>query len=147
MVSAGHKFRASDIPGEPVEFEPAWTAVTTAPTNYSSSGYYFRSGSMFFAHAVFAPGAGFTAGSGYYFFELPFDLNAAISIEQTIGDGFSRDSGTARYNLQAMPASAGDNRVYLMYDNGSGQALPVSHNTPFTMVNGDKITYHVWAWV
>jgi hypothetical protein len=147
MVSAGHKFRASDIPGDPIEFEPAWTATTTDPTNYSSVGYYFMSGSLIHAHARFTPDVGFTAGSGYYLFELPDAMNAALGVEHDIGTGLLRDSGTSRRNLGAMPQNAGASTIYLMYDDGSGLATPVSHNTPITMVSGDAISYHVWFWV
>lgn len=149
MALAGELLDGSDLVPDAIStYTPDWDADTTAPTNWSSSGWYVKLGPLYIVHALFTPGSGFTAGSGNYRFELPDSVSTSIGLESAIGTGIFRDSsGSTRHSLTFMPISTGSDYAYALYDDGSGRGYVVDHNSPVAPANGDKISLHAWIWI
>jgi len=143
VAQAGNKVRTTDVIVTSTSYSPVWSASTTAPTNYTSTGWYFSAGKIVFFHAQFTPGASFTAGSGNYTFSLPVAMSSSLGLEDSIGTGLLRDtSGSARYRLLLMPTSAGASTVFAMQ--GGSTISPCTNAAPVAPANGDQISIDGW---
>ena len=146
VAKAGNKIRTTDVPVDATSYSPVWSATTTAPTNYTSTGWYWTAGKLLFFHAQFTPGASFTVGSGNYTFSLPAAMSSSLGLEDSIGTGLLRDtSGAARYRLLLMPTASGASTVYAMQ--GGSTISPCTQAAPVAPANGDQFSIHGWYWV
>ncbi len=103
-------------------FTPSVTSTGTSPDDGagSTTGHYFRHGKVVHAYYNIVCGAGASAGTGTYRFNVPTGLTIANSVSQgyNLGRGSYQDAGA---DLHDILLTKGDsNNYFWMYSVGEG---------------------------
>jgi hypothetical protein len=121
--------------GASTTYTTTWTASTTNPTigNGTLTARYVRAGNLCLVSISLNFGSTSTAGSGTYFFSLPFTAKSSGNFGLG-GSFYMEDSGVAGYIYFPFGSSTTTISLRSSTNNSMG------HNNPFTWTNGDFLS-------